>query len=68
MKRNFSEKQRIYSRILSGNLCQKCFKILTNDFHADHIFPYSLGGKTILDNCQALCPTCNLKKSNHYPD
>lgn len=28
----------------------------------DHIFPKSKGGKTIIDNCQTLCMTCNRKK------
>lgn len=30
--------------------------------HADHITPWSKGGKTTPDNCQMLCRDCNLKK------
>lgn len=30
---------------------------------ADHIIPWSQGGRTVEDNCQMLCTTCNLKKS-----
>lgn len=30
---------------------------------ADHITPWSKGGKTTPDNCQMLCRDCNLKKS-----
>lgn len=30
--------------------------------HADHIIPWSKGGKTIPENCQMLCTVCNLKK------
>lgn len=32
--------------------------------HADHITPWSKGGKTVKENCQMLCRNCNLKKSN----
>jgi len=32
--------------------------------HADHIIPWSEGGKTEEDNCQILCLECNLLKSN----
>lgn len=32
------------------------------EMHADHIVPWSKGGKTTLDNCQMLCRDCNLKK------
>lgn len=31
---------------------------------ADHIIPWSQGGRTIPENCQMLCRDCNLKKSN----
>lgn len=33
--------------------------------HGDHIIPWSRGGKTTPDNCQMLCTTDNLKKSNY---
>lgn len=31
---------------------------------ADHITPWSKGGKTIPENCQMLCSDCNRRKSN----
>lgn len=34
--------------------------------HADHIKPWSLGGKTVPENCQILCQSCNAKKSDNY--
>lgn len=33
--------------------------------HADHITPWSKGGKTTPDNCQMLCRDCNLKKATN---
>lgn len=35
------------------------------DMHADHIVPWSKGGKTIPENCQMLCIPCNEKKKAH---
>lgn len=46
-------------------ICPKCgkhFKI--EEMQADHIDPWSKGGKTIPENCQMLCANCNRKKSN----
>lgn len=31
---------------------------------ADHITPWSKGGRTVADNCQMLCVPCNRQKSN----
>lgn len=42
-------------------LCKKRFKM--EDMHADHIEPWSKGGKTDEKNCQMLCRKCNLRKS-----
>ena len=46
-------------------ICPKCknhFSI--DDMQADHITPWSKGGKTTPDNCQMLCADCNRRKSN----
>lgn len=43
-------------------LCGEEFEF--KDMQADHIEPWSKGGKTIRENCQMLCRDCNLKKSN----
>ena len=46
--------------------CPKCTKLFDfNDMAADHIVPWSKGGKTIASNCQMLCRPCNGIKSNH---
>ena len=35
-----------------------------DEMEADHIVPWSLGGKTVKENCQMLCRHCNRTKSN----
>lgn len=41
--------------------CEDTFEI--GEMQADHITPWSKGGKTIPDNCQMLCADCNRRKS-----
>lgn len=43
-------------------ICKKHFEI--NAMEADHITPWSQGGKTIAENCQMLCRDCNRRKSD----
>ena len=43
-------------------LCEKPFKM--SEMEADHILPWSKGGKTNTGNCQMLCKPCNRSKSN----
>ena len=43
-------------------VCAKAFEI--GDMDADHITPWSEGGKTEAENCQMLCKHCNRRKSN----
>lgn len=42
--------------------CGKTFEL--SQMQADHIVPWSKGGKTTIENCQMLCRDCNLKKSD----
>lgn len=35
-----------------------------SEMHADHIKPWSKGGRTEADNCQMLCEDCNRRKGN----
>ena len=48
--------------------CVFCGKSPATDLgtklHIDHIFPFSKGGKSILENLQTLCEECNLGKSD----
>lgn len=38
-----------------------------SQLHADHIVPYSRGGRNHLENLQLLCAACNLKKGTKMP-
>ena len=65
-KRNFTSRQRKILLILGSYMCFNCGVSLKNNFHADHVIPFSKGGKTILKNGQSLCAKCNLMKGAKY--
>lgn len=48
-------------------LCVCCKTKLNNDFHVDHIIPFSLGGTNTDDNVQLLKSKCNLQKHSKHP-
>lgn len=48
-----------------GGVCPLCGEHFEfEEMQADHIEPWSKGGRTVPENCQMLCRDCNLKKSN----
>ena len=54
-------KRRVYEK--QGGVCVGCdkeFKI--KEMEADHITPWKDGGRTVEENCQVLCRTCNRRK------
>ncbi len=59
----------VYSK--QGGLCNnkecpnKDKKFKFEEMEADHITPWSEGGKTTIDNLQMLCKNCNRRKSNN---
>ena len=56
-------KESVYEQ--QGGICAKCGKHFElEQMEADHIDPWSEGGKTIETNCQMLCKRCNRRKSN----
>jgi hypothetical protein len=62
--RAFDEKtkQKIYAS--QQGICPACKKPFSlDDMEADHILPWSKGGKTIAENCQMLCKMDNRTKS-----
>ncbi len=67
--RTFSAEQRLAIFRRGGGACQiktNCSgeRLMWGDWHADHMVPYSRGGKTTVSNGQIACPACNLAKSN----
>ena len=60
---NEREKRSAYER--QHGECIKCKKhFAIEKMQADHIKPWSKGGKTVPENCQMLCTNCNRIKSN----
>ena len=62
--RAFTEgmKQKVYEK--QSGICVICGdKFTIKEMEADHITPWSEGGKTNEDNCQMLCKKCNREKS-----
>jgi HNH endonuclease/Homing endonuclease associated repeat len=61
---------RIRSRILIRDscICQMCgaspAKNPDVQLHVDHIYPWSKGGETVVENLQTLCEKCNIGKSD----
>ena len=63
--RRFDKKQKRQAYERQKGVCVKCQKeFKMKDMEADHIEPWSKGGKTILENCQMLCKPCNARKSD----
>ena len=59
-----SKRQRYWIWQSQQGQCAICgiFIDCDEDYHVDHIHPYSKGGATELHNLQLLCPSCNLGK------
>ena len=63
--RAFTESQRRAAYEKQNGICPKCGKSFAlKEMEADHITPWSKGGKTSVDNCQMLCQECNRRKSD----
>ena len=61
-------RERVYEK--QGGICPECAKsgveahYELGEMEADHIIPWSKGGKTVEENCQMLCMKHNRIKSN----
>jgi hypothetical protein len=66
--RNINLRLRFRTLQLDAFKCRACgaspAKNPNTELHVDHIFPWSKGGETELENLQTLCSKCNLGKSN----
>lgn len=61
--RAFEDRERKAAYERQKHKCACCGKIYEiEEMHADHITPWSKGGKTVPENCQMLCRDCNLRK------
>ena len=57
-----NDKREAYER--QKGICTHCKEHFEfSEMEADHITPWSDGGKTVADNCQMLCKTCNRTKA-----
>ncbi len=61
--RTFSDKDKRETYEKQNGICTFCKKYFEiSEMEADHITPWSKGGKTITENCQMLCLSCNRTK------
>ena len=63
--RTFTDNQKREAYERQKGICSKCrehFEL--SQMEADHIMPWSKGGKSTSDNCQMLCKDCNRRKSD----
>lgn len=66
-KRDPSDRLKVQVLMRDGNRCRICGVECSgglHNIHFDHIFPWSKGGETTLDNLQVLCSACNEAKGN----
>lgn len=63
--RSFNENQKREAFERQKGICVRCGKSFDiSEMEADHITPWSKGGRTIGENCQMLCKEDNRRKSN----
>lgn len=63
--RKFSAKLKRATYERQHHKCAACGQEFEfKQMEADHITPWSKGGKTVDENCQMLCKSCNRRKSN----
>lgn len=64
-RRHFTQTETTFAWLRQGGVCPDCDRRLDRDlFDGDHIIPWSKGGRTTLDNLEALCRPCNGRKGN----
>lgn len=66
---DFSESDKNIILERDGYKCARCNRPQTSIciLQVDHNVPKDLGGKAIIENGQAICPSCNFEKKNKNP-
>jgi superfamily II DNA or RNA helicase len=64
MRRRFTKRERWAAWIIQDGRSARSGEPLGSEFHADHRDPWSKGGATSIENCDALTPTENLAKGD----
>lgn len=63
--RRFSDKMARTAYERQGGKCPRCGRhFAIEEMQADHVTPWSKGGRTVAENCQMLCADCNRRKSD----
>lgn len=64
MRNEFSSKIKAAAALRAKGHCEGCTrKLLTGDYHYDHVIPDAMGGNATLDNCAVLCKSCHSTKT-----
>ncbi|MEU9471240.1 HNH endonuclease [Streptomyces avermitilis] len=61
-QRFFTQNQRNILYDLAEGRCETCSAPLLDGWEADHMVPWAQGGRTVIENGQALCAQCNKRK------
>jgi len=65
-KGSFSHIDKLTALRMQGGRCKICSTQISDSSgsEAHHIIPLSEGGKTTLENCEVLCRTCNVGRTD----
>lgn len=64
MRTEFSAKTKAAAALRANGNCEECTRrLMTGDFHFDHVIPDALGGEPTLANCAVLCRSCHRAKT-----
>lgn len=64
MRQEFSKKTRAEAFLRANGRCEGCGCLLRpGRIHYDHDKPDAFGGKSVIENCRALCVECHARKT-----
>ncbi|MDE0280856.1 MAG: DUF262 domain-containing protein [Gammaproteobacteria bacterium] len=63
--RTFNEPMKTEAFERQDGVCPRCNETFSfSEMEGDHIDPWAEGGRTVAENCQMLCKSCNRRKGN----